>query len=34
MNDINAKNHLQCENMVNTEALFMTLTNTLKEAHS
>lgn len=35
MNDINAKNHLKCENIFNTEILlFMTPTNMLKEAHS
>lgn len=34
MNDINAKNRLKCENMFNTEVLFMTPTNMLKEAHS
>lgn len=34
MNDINAKNQLQCKNMFNTEVLFMTPKNILKEAHS
>ena len=34
MNDTNAKKHLNCENIFNTDILFMTPTNILKEAHS
>lgn len=34
MNDTNAKNHLKCESIFNTDVLFMTPTNMLKEAHS